>query len=56
MVSSVSGSSPSSSDYQAQQAHAQPPAKQATPSGQDSVELSGAAKASGDADHDGDSH
>ncbi len=55
MISGVNSASSSSSDYQTQPAHSQPPAKQGASSGQDSVELSNAAKASGDVDHDGDS-
>jgi hypothetical protein len=55
MVNSVSTAGSQISDNQPQLAHSQPPAKQAGTAGQDSVELSSAAKTSGDADHDGDS-
>ena len=55
MVSGVTSASSPSSDHQTQPAHSQPPAKPPASSGQDSVQLSSAAKASGDVDHDGDS-
>jgi hypothetical protein len=51
MISGVNGASSLSYAYQAQ---VQPPAKQPASQGQDSVELSNAAKGVGDADHDGD--
>jgi len=55
MLSGVNGVSSLSYDHQAPPAQSRPPAKP-TSSGEDSVQLSAAAKAAlGDADHDGDS-
>jgi hypothetical protein len=54
MISSVNSSTPVT--YQpAQPARSQPPAKQSETQAQDSVQLSSAAKTTGDANHDGDS-
>ena len=53
MISGVNGASSVSYDQKIQPTQPQP-AKPVS-SGQDSVELSGAAKAGGDVDHDGDS-
>jgi hypothetical protein len=53
MISGVNGASSVSYDQKVQPAQPQP-VKQVS-AGQDSVELSGAAKAGGDVDHDGDS-
>jgi hypothetical protein len=59
MTSGVSGPSSlgplSYGQQQIQQKQSQPPAKPPAPPGQDSVQLSNAAKGTGDVDHDGDS-
>ena len=55
MISGVNSVNSATYDHQTQAAHSQPPAKQPASSSNDSVELSSAAKTSGDVDHDGDS-
>jgi hypothetical protein len=54
MISSISSSSSVSQAYTAQPATPKPPNKKPA-STEDSVQLSSAAKATGDVDHDGDS-